>query len=177
MKMNIRKAAAEDIDAVEKIYDRCHTAEEEGRQHTGWVRGVYPVRATAEAALERGDLFVLEDNGRILGSGIINNIQVDVYSLGNWKYAAADDQACVLHTFMISPESAGKGYGGKFLSFYEAYAKEHGYFELRLDTNEKNLKARAMYRKRGYTEVGIVPTKFNGIPDVHLVLLEKHIGK
>lgn len=44
--MNIRKAKAIDIDAIEKIYDDIHTAEEKGEQTTGWIRGVYPVRAT-----------------------------------------------------------------------------------------------------------------------------------
>ena len=54
----IRKAAAPDIDAVEKIYDELHQAEEEGTTTIGWLRGIYPVRATAEAALDRGDLFL-----------------------------------------------------------------------------------------------------------------------
>ena len=47
--------------------------------------------------------------------------------------------------------------------------------ELRLDTNERNDRAREMYRKLGYKEIGIVPTVFNGIPNVNLVLLEKRI--
>ena len=34
-----------------------------------------------------------------------------------------------------------------------------------------------MYKKYGYTEIGIVPTVFNGIEDVQLVLLEKYLGK
>lgn len=55
----VRKATIHDLDAVEKLYDDIHTAEEAGTQTIGWVRGVYPVRATAEAALERDDLFVL----------------------------------------------------------------------------------------------------------------------
>jgi len=32
-----------------------------------------------------------------------------------------------------------------------------------------------MYKKLGYAEIGIVPTDFNGIPDVQLVLLEKKL--
>ena len=32
-------------------------------------------------------------------------------------------------------------------------------------------------KKHGYTEIGIVPTVFNGIEDVQLVLLEKYLGK
>ena len=136
---------------------------------------MYPVRATAEDALRRGDLFVLEDAGAICGAGIINKAQVDAYRQGNWKYDAPDDQVCVLHTLVISPERAGRGYGRAFIAYYEQFAAEHGCAELRIDTNAKNAAARSMYKKHGYTEIGIVPTVFNGIPDVQLVLLEKHI--
>lgn len=40
--MTIRKATAKDIDAVEKLYDAIHTAEENGKQTIGWIRGIYP---------------------------------------------------------------------------------------------------------------------------------------
>lgn len=174
--MIVRKATEKDLDAVERLYDEIHTAEEENRQQIGWIRGIYPVRATAEMALKRQDLFVLENGGEIHGTGIINNIQVDSYSYGNWKNRVPDECVCVLHTLVISPASAGKGYGRGFLEYYEKYALEHGCTELRIDTNEKNEVARAMYKKHGYTEVGIVSTDFNGIPGVRLVLLEKYLG-
>ena len=76
---------------------------------------------------------------------------------------------------MKSPKSSGRGYGASFIDFYEKYALEHGCLELRLDTNVKNEVARAMYKKHGYTEVGIVPTDFNGISGINLVLLEKYL--
>lgn len=66
--MIIRKANENDIDKVEKIYDAIHTAEENGEKTIGWIRGVYPVRATAENALKKDELFVLEDDGEIYGS-------------------------------------------------------------------------------------------------------------
>lgn len=175
--MNVRKATEHDLDVVEKIYDAIHMAEEENQQQIGWIRGIYPVRETAELALKRDDLFVLEHDGEIYGTGIINNIQVDSYRHGNWKHHIPDEHVCVLHTLVISPTNSGKGYGRKFLEFYESYALEHGCAELRIDTNARNEVARAMYKKHGYTEVGIVPTDFNGIPGIKLVLLEKYLGK
>ena len=42
-----------------------------------------------------------------------------------------------------------------------------------MDTNAGNSRARAMYKKLGYSEAGIIPTVFNGIEGVSLVLLEK----
>mgnify|MGYP000288068915 FL=1 len=53
--MIIRKATEKDLDAVEKLYDEIHTAEEEQKQQIGWIRGIYPVRSTAEMALKRED--------------------------------------------------------------------------------------------------------------------------
>lgn len=175
--MTIRKATEKDLDAVEKLYDDIHTAEEAGKQTIGWIRGVYPVRATAELALGRGDLFVLEDDGKLYGTGIINKMQVDSYRKGCWEHTVPENQVCVLHTLVIDPDSAGKGYGRAFLAFYEVYAAEHGCPELRIDTNARNVVARAMYHKHGYTEIGVIPTDFNGIPGIQLVLLEKYLEK
>ncbi len=171
----IRKASPADLDAVEKIYNEVHQAEEEGECSTGWKRGIYPTRATAEAALKRDDLFVLEENSAVLGAGIINHIQVDTYDSAPWKYEAPDDRVLVLHTLVISPKAARRGLGRRFVAFYEAYALARGCRELRLDTNARNLPARGMYRALGYREIAVVPTVFNGISGVELVLLEKHL--
>ncbi len=171
---HIRKAAAGDVPAVARIYDELHTAEEAGEQTIGWIRGVYPTSATAEAAAARGDLFVMEEK-EILGAAIINQIQVDSYAEALWEYDAPQDEVCVLHTLVISPRAAGKGFGRRFVQFYEAYARERGWTELRMDTNARNTRARAMYAGLGYREIGVVPTVFNGIPDVKLVLLEKRL--
>ena len=61
--MLIRKANANDIDAVAKIYDEIHTEIEKGNYATGWVREIYPLRSTAQNAFEKDWLFVAEDNG------------------------------------------------------------------------------------------------------------------
>lgn len=171
--MNIRKANTADLDAIENIYNDIHTEEEKGNLTTGWIRDVYPTRKTAEEAIFRGDMFVLEE-GEILGAGIINQTQVDVYDGASWEYDTED--VCVLHTLVISPEAAGKGYGRAFVIFFERWAKEHGMPELRIDTNARNTAARALYRKMNYKEIEIIPTTFNGISGVNLVLLEKNLA-
>jgi len=171
--MIIRKAEKADVSAVSAIYDAIHTAEEAGQTTVGWVRGVYPTQATASAALERGDLFVLEDAERVLGTAIINQNQCDGYETAKWQYPAKDSDVMVLHTLVIDPACAGRGYGRAFVGFYEDFARENGCKYLRMDTNERNARARAMYKKLGYREIGVIPTVFNGIAGVNLVLLEK----
>lgn len=171
----IRKAAQSDLSAVAAIYEKLHTEEEAGHITIGWIRGVYPTEDTARQALRRGDLFVQEDRGRLVGAAILNQIQVDAYYGGPWQYEAEDSEVMVLHTLVIDPDAAGKGYGKQFVAFYEDYAREHGCSVLRMDTNSRNARARAMYQKLGYREAGIVPCVFNGIAGVGLVLLEKQL--
>ena len=171
----IRKAAEKDIASVNAIYDEIHDKEEKGEMTVGWIRGVYPTEETARKAYENGELFVEEDGKRIVAAAIINRKQVDSYKDGNWLYPAPDDSVMVLHTLVVSPSQSGKGYGKAFVAFYEDYAKKNGCDYLRMDTNERNRNARALYRKLGYREAGIIPTVFNGIPGVGLVLLEKRL--
>ena len=108
-----------------------------------------------------------------MGAAIINQTQVGAYYGGPWQYAAEDSEIMVLHTLVIDPDAAGRGFGKQFVAFYEDYAGENGCKVLRMDTNSRNARARAMYAKLGYREAGIVPCVFNGIEGVGLVLLEK----
>lgn len=173
--MIIRKATEKDIKTIADIYLDIHTAEENGSVTIGWVRDIYPTEETAKLALQRGDLFVEEDEGLIVGAAIINQKQEYIYETANWNYKVPNNEIMVLHTLVISPKLLKKGYGKKFISFYEEYALSHNCHYLRLDTNEKNSRARAMYKKLGYNEIDNCPCKFNGIEDVRLVLLEKGI--
>lgn len=173
--MVFRKATAKDLSAIADIYERIHTEEEAGRTSVGWIRGIYPTRKTAEASLERDDLFVAEVKGTIVGTAIINQLQVDVYEGADWEFPALDSEVMVLHTLVISPAVFGNGYGNAFVKFYEEYALSQNCPYLRMDTNARNTRARAMYRKLGYKEIGIVPCVFNGIEGVQLVLLEKKL--
>ena len=171
---HIRKAIQADIPAVTAIYDHILTEEEAGRATVGWIRGVYPTRQTAQDALDAGDLFVLESDGVAAAAAKINQIQVPEYANAQWRYPdAPEGEIMVLHTLVVDPLQGGRGLGTAFVRFYEEYAREKGCPYLRMDTNEKNRSARALYARLGYQEVGIVDCCFNGIAGVKLVCLEK----
>ena len=135
--INIRKANEKDLDAVVSIYDRVHDLEEKGSAVIGWVRGVYPVRQTAENACNEGTLFVLELNDKVCGTAIINQYQLPEYYDAKWKYPAEDHEVMVLHTLIIDPLYMNMHLGQDFVTFYESYSREHGCKVLRLDTQEK----------------------------------------
>ena len=107
----------------------------------------------------------------------INQIQVPEYANAQWRYPdAPEGEIMVLHTLVVEPAQAGRGYGSAFVQFYEDYAREYGCSYLRMDTNAKNQAARKLYAHLGYWESGIVDCNFNGIPGVALVCLEKKLN-
>ena len=173
--MVIRKAVTADLDAVEAIYDQLHTLEEKKVIRTGWIRHVYPTRATAEAAMAPGTLYVLEDEGVVRASAKIDQEQPESYFRASWTLPAEADAVLVLHTLVVDPTLARIGYGKAFVGFYEQEAARRGCTVLRIDTNETNTPARRLYASLGYREVGAVPCEFNGIPNVNLVCLEKAV--
>ena len=83
--IDIRPATADDLPRIEQIYDAIHTAEETGAASVGWARGVYPTRATAQATLDDGALFVLTDGGALVAAGRIDRTQVPVYAQVPWQ--------------------------------------------------------------------------------------------
>ena len=169
----IRPATLQDLDAIDAIYQDIHTGEEAGRTTIGWVRSVYPTRTTAEASIRAGDMFVLEEDGQIVAAARINQEQVPEYANCPWAADAPPERVMVLHTLVVSPAHSGKGYGSRFVAYYEDYARAHDCPYLRMDTNARNQAARALYARLGYQEPGIVDCVFNGIPGVQLVCLEK----
>ena len=170
-----RKATEKDIEQIVKLYDQIHTENEAGRMTTQWVRGIYPTQETAETSVRKGDMFVKENEGKIVAAAKINQIQLPDYDKAAWEYDAPKDPVMVLHTLVVSPEDKGKGYGSSFVSFYETYAREHGCRFLRMDTSVKNLAARALYKKLGYKEVSVISCVFNEIRHMDLVCLEKKL--
>ena len=184
--MLVRKAVPADIPAVTAIYEALLDREERGELSTGWTRGVYACRRNGRVEFlgsdmkrfgynENPDLYVLEDGGRVAAAAKLDQNQMAQYSQCTWQHDAPPEQVLVLHTLVVDPTVKGRGYGTAFVAFYEQLARETDRPYLRIDTNARNTPARALYKKLGYTEAGIVAGIFNGIPNVQLVCLEKKV--
>ena len=171
----IRAANKNDAVKIAEIYEHIHDAEEAGEAVIGWDRNVYPTYQTALEGISKGDMFVEENEETVVATGRINQAQVDEYANCPWLYQAPGNEVMVLHTLVVDPLIKGRGYGSAFVQFYEEYALSHKCHYLRIDTPEKNMAARKFYQKLGFREAGITRCNFNGIPDVHLVCLEKKI--
>ena len=117
-----RKATRGDLDAVEQIYTELLTHERNGVSYSNWQLDLYPTEETARKALEEETLFVLEEEGEICASVILNQEQADFYNEIPWRFEAAPNEVFVIHTLCVPPSRSGKGYATALIDFAKEYA-------------------------------------------------------
>lgn len=171
----IRLAAPGDAAAVAESYEELllHEEREGGSSH--WRRGVYPTAATAGRAQAAGWLYVLEEDGRLQGSVILNSLQAKEYRSIPWLYPAADGEVLVVHTLCVPPRCAGRGVGTRLVDFALGFAYGAGMRAVRLDTNALNIPAQRLYQKLGFRLAGRSRAVHEGVLDTELVYLERQL--
>lgn len=174
--MKIRLAIRDDLAAICQIYEEIFDREEAGIGRVGWLRGQYPTLQTAQRALENQSLFVGLEGERLVAAAILDHRQDPAYAAVGWRTAASEAQILVLHTLVVSPGAAGRGYGGQMVRFYEDLAREQGCLALRMDTNRNNAPARSLYAACGYQERGEVVIHYPDGTPAALVCLEKSLS-
>lgn len=158
----IRKAEPRDIDPIEKSYIEHLLHEQEHGAYTAWKMGVYPTRDVAEKSLETGTLYVLEQDGEICASVILDQNQPKEYETIDWKHPADPGKVLVIHLLCVRPSKAGQGIGGAMVRFALEEAKRRNYQAVRLDTGAQNKPAASLYRKIGFTLAGTASMAIGG---------------
>lgn len=159
----IRKAVLQDIDQIENSYTELLLYEKDHVAYTVWKLGVYPTQQTALQALQEDTLYVMEENGEICASIIVNNIQPDEYKKINWKYQVKNHEVLVIHLLCVRPSCAGRGIGKAMVQFVINKAKQENYQAVRLDTGLQNKPAIALYTKLGFELAGTTSMSIGGI--------------
>lgn len=159
----IRRAQLQDIDAVEKSYIELLLYEKNHRTYTVWQLGVYPTRETAEKSCFNGNLYVMEQNGEIYASIIINQIQPKEYHTIDWKYKAKLENVLVIHLICVRPSKAHQGIGKKLIQFAIDMAKDFHCKTIRLDTGSQNIPAIRLYQSMGFKLAGTTSMAIGGL--------------
>lgn len=110
----------------------------------------YPDLETLKIDVERGENFVIRENGRVVASIVLNDIQDEQYKKIHWH--SRNDGVLVIHRLGVHPEAQGKGFGKKMCLFAEEYARKHNYKSIRLDAYAGNPISKSMYHSLGYTQ-------------------------
>lgn len=173
----IRKAKMTDIAAIADTYTALLTYEQQNGGHSNWKLGVYPTIAVPEAKVPTGTMYVLEENGQIVASMVLNNDQAEEYAAIEWQYPGKGNQVLVIHTLCIPPQMSGHGYGRQMVEYAKKYAEESGCTTIRIDTYAHNEPAKRLYLKNGFRIAGYGRILLQGLIDEEQVYLECEVQK
>ncbi len=119
-----------------------------------WPDG-YPGSAEVEEDIRTGKGFVVKENGVIAAYLYIGFDGDPAYPeiKGAWHL---DAPYGVIHRMAIGSAFRGKGLGDAVFRLAEEYCRSKGFFTLRIDTDEANLRMRHVLQKNGFSYCGTV---------------------
>lgn len=168
----IRKAKKEDITAIADTYRELLTYEQQFGSNSNWKLDVYPTIAVPESKIPTGTMYVLEENGEVCASMVLNHDQADEYAEIKWQYPGEKDDVLVIHTLCIPPQKAGHGYGQQMVKYAKEYAGVTGCSVIRIDTYAYNEPAKKLYLKNGFRIAGYGEILLQGLIKEEQVYLE-----
>lgn len=171
----IRRAETKDIKDIARTYEQLLLYEQEHGSTSNWRLGVYPTEKVPEEKVPDGTMYVLEENGKICASMVLNKEQAKEYGQIDWQYPAEPDQVLVIHTLCIAPQMSKRGYGTKMVEFAKGHARENGCTVIRIDTFAHNEPAKYLYQKNGFRIAGYAESMHQGVIPEELVYLEYRV--
>ena len=148
----IRVATHSDIASVLKLTQACakHMIENEIFQ---WNEH-YPNQSAFENDIDRQELYVAEIDEKIVGCIVISTFMDEEYRSVEWMTPTQDN--LYIHRLAVHPDVQGKGVAQQMMDFAEAFAREHNFASIRLDTFSQNKRNQKFYELRGYKRLGSI---------------------
>lgn len=141
----IRKAVMEDLKDIMEIIKQT-IAEMQTYNNTQWDEN-YPQEKDFMNDIRKGDLFVVEQEGKLVGFVCINKIEPVEYSGLNWLL---NEATMIVHRMAVKPNFRRHGIGTELMKFADELALQNNIRYLKTDTYSINIKMNALFKKCGY---------------------------
>lgn len=153
--MEFRKTEKRDIPGIMRII---HQAQEYMRVQkiNQWQNG-YPDETVFENDIAHGYSYVMEENGKIIGTMAVlfdGEPTYDKIYDGAWK--TVGEPYAAIHRVAVDAEVKGKGIAGRMLSEVEKMCRERGVHSMKNDTHRDNKSMQRMQAKNGFEYCGII---------------------
>jgi ribosomal protein S18 acetylase RimI-like enzyme len=148
--VNYRKGTMSDIIAISQLVEAAKV-DMDNKGIYQWDN-IYPTVDDFQHDISNNNLYVVEDEKCLVAIYVISEEYDEAYTKCTWENA--DETACVLHRFCVTPEYQNRGLGKQILSYIESQAKEMSYESIRLDAFTENPHALNLYRNSGYQHRG-----------------------
>lgn len=146
----IRKAILADIKEIMNIIKET-IVEMRAYGNTQWDDH-YPREEDFLTDIQKGDLYVSERAGNLVGFACINKVEPAEYNGLPWS--SAQQETIIIHRMAVSPSYRRSGIGTELMTFAEEFALKNKIAYLKTDTYSINTKMKALFIKCGYKYVG-----------------------
>ncbi|MBP2643301.1 MAG: acetyltransferase, family [Firmicutes bacterium] len=145
----IRKAKSTDIMDIMKIIKET-IIEMHSYGNTQWDED-YPQEKDFLDDIQKGDLYVCEREGSLVGFTCINKIEPAEYTGLPWS---TKEPAMIVHRMAVAPRHRRSGIGTELMKFANEFALKNNVRYLKTDTYSINAKMNALFVKCGYKWIG-----------------------
>ncbi|MBT8321520.1 MAG: GNAT family N-acetyltransferase [Eudoraea sp.] len=114
----------------------------------------YPSVTVLKTDIQRGELYLLEDQKELLGIIALTTSIDPEYE--NVPWLTPNQNNLYVHRLAVTPAYQSHGYAQKLMSYAESFAREGNFISIRLDTFSQNPRNQKFYEQRGYTRLGKV---------------------
>jgi len=154
--MQIRQAERTEYEAVRRFYHAVIDAMEGAEYKPAWQKDVYPEPEFLRASIERGELWLGEEDGKTVAAMVLNHDCNEGYAMVAWPHEAPPEEILLIHALCVHPDFGGRGYGGELVRFAQELARTEGMKLMRLDVLRGNLPAEKLYPACGFQLVDTV---------------------
>ncbi len=148
--MNVRLANKGDIVSLNILFKEVIRDLKEVKKIDMLWGDIYPF-CEFNNDIENEEMYIIEDNNRIIGSFVLSDYDDPDYHKIKWNKERK--RFFYLNRLAILPKEQGKGYAKTTMKFIENYAVENNYNVIRLTVYENNLNAIKLYEKNGFKRI------------------------
>jgi len=148
--MDIRIARTDELDSIMEFYYEVMDNMPQ-TVYFDWKRGGYPRIERTKVSLENGEIYVGEEDGKIICSAVLNHRYNDGYDEAPWQIEAGEEETLMVHTLAVLPSYHGKGISKMLVEEIKNIARQKGLKAVRLDLIVGNIAAQKLYERSGFT--------------------------
>ena len=154
--LRIRKAEANEFDAVRYFYHSMIEAMEGTPYHPKWQKDIYPSRADLQTAINEQSMYVGVAGDSIAAAMVFNHKCGEAYSDAAWPQSLTKEEFAVIHMLGVHRAYSGRGYARELVRYAIALARAAGLKAVRLDVLKGNVPAERLYESMGFRYIDTV---------------------
>ena len=169
---SIRLAGEDEFETARAFYHRITDALADTPYGPGWKKDIYPDPQMLKEALAKGQLYLLEIDGKTEGAMIVNSDTNEAYETFCWQHSWRPDEVLVIHALGVHPSVGRKGYAKQMVRFVLTMAAQQQKKAVRLDVLKGNVPAEHLYPGLGFVYEGELPMYYEDTGETMYELYE-----